>query len=496
MARASQERFAYGSVLEALSKGLYPDKRLIIREFIQNSYDGLSDLRKAHPKEPLRPIEVKAEPPSIFIGDFGSGMPEKKMREYRYLGYSEKDPTEHAGFRGIGKYSGLAVAEKIIVDSSPYGIPRRYRVVIHVGSMIDTLEKDRNVPLERLLRDFTELEDAPEKRDEHYTFVELNNVRKDASKLFDKQELQQYLSRTAPIALHPEFTYSTGIEKKLIESIPEYLAVDLTFNGENIYKPYFPNSREPGYETVLYEDDKPEVLAFCWYCQNADKGQFEPKEDSGLVYRVKNIAVGDGQLTRRTLWKLTPERAFYFFGEIHILNPKVVPSSDRTDFEDTEARTLLYKHCVRISTILRSKAGEESARRRFDEVLVKGNETVSGRARELKSGTLPVELKDEVLLQIQKIQEDVQKRLRRTKDNAAKRRAQRFLVKTRKLYSSIRKNGQGFFDLQKALKFDRRIRTLYDTVIQVLKDEFRHDPPRLERVIRRIHDAIKGKGSL
>src|SRR3989337_2796083 len=119
MAQASEERLAYGSVLEALSRGLYPDKRHVIREFVQNSYDGLHELKKLCPKEALRPIEVKLEPPSIFIGDFGIGMPEQKMRQYRYLGYSEKDRTEHAGFRGIGKYSGLAVAEKIIVDSSP-----------------------------------------------------------------------------------------------------------------------------------------------------------------------------------------------------------------------------------------------------------------------------------------------------------------------------------------------------------------------------------------
>ena len=76
-------------------------------------------------------------------------MAERKMREYRYLGYSEKDPAEQAGFRGIGKYSGVAVADKIIVDSSPYGIPKRYQVVIHVDTMIDALDKDKNTPLKR-----------------------------------------------------------------------------------------------------------------------------------------------------------------------------------------------------------------------------------------------------------------------------------------------------------------------------------------------------------
>jgi molecular chaperone HtpG len=485
--------FAFGSVLEALSQGLYPDKRHVIREFVQNSYDGLYELKKSHPKEVLRPIEVKVEPPSIFIGDFGIGMPEKKMREYRYLGYSEKERAEHAGFRGIGKYSAVAVADKIIVDSSPYGVPKRYHVVIQAGAMIAALSKDKNTPLEQLLRELTELDEEEANSDEHYTFVELHGVRKDANTLFDEDALKRYLARTAPVPLDPEFRFSTEIEQKLSENIPDYLAVDLSLNGQKIYKPFLSRCREPEFDTVLYQDDRPDLLAFAWFCQNEDKGQFNPKEDSGLVYRVKNLAVGDGQLTRRTLWKRTPERAFYFFGEIHVLDPEVMPSSDRTDFEDNDARRRLYKQCARISSNLNRKAGEESARRRFEEVLVKGNEILLERESKIKSGALPLELKDEVVFQVQKVQEDVQKRLERSKDEKAISRARRFLGRSRKFLATIRKEAKGFFDLQKALKFDRKVSFLYDTIIHVLKEEFRYDPGRLERIIRRIHDALKKK---
>ena len=66
MARALEERFAYGLVLEALSRGLYPDKRHLIREFVRNSADSFYELRKTRPREALRPIEVKLEPPFYF----------------------------------------------------------------------------------------------------------------------------------------------------------------------------------------------------------------------------------------------------------------------------------------------------------------------------------------------------------------------------------------------------------------------------------------------
>lgn len=67
----AQTAFAYGSVLEALSRGLYPDKRHIIREFVQNAFDSIYELRKAHPKISISPIEIKIQPPSITIADHG-----------------------------------------------------------------------------------------------------------------------------------------------------------------------------------------------------------------------------------------------------------------------------------------------------------------------------------------------------------------------------------------------------------------------------------------
>jgi hypothetical protein len=180
------------------------------------------------------------------------------------------------------------------------------------------------------------------------------------------------MTRIAPAPLDVSFPYSSKIQKELRENIPGFLSAEISLNGENLYKPFFANCSEPEFETVLFDDKKPEVLAFCWYCQNQGKGQLDPKDDAGLIFRVKNIAVGDGQLTRRMLWKTTPERSFYFFGEIHVLDPEVIPSSDRTDFEDNNARDRLIQRCLRVSTILRKRAGEESEMRRFEETLDKG----------------------------------------------------------------------------------------------------------------------------
>jgi hypothetical protein len=486
---AKRERFAYGSVLEALSRGLYPDKRHVLREFIQNSYDSVAEFRRKHPKRQLQPIEVKIQAPSIFIADHGFGMSEAEILQYRYLGYSQKERAKHAGFRGIGKYSALAMAEKIIVDTSPFGTPKRYQVIIHADRMIADAQQRKNRPLEEILEECTEFSEGSANEDEHYTFVELHGLSRESSSLLDIDDVRAYLSTTAPIPFDPRFRYSKEIQQKLRENIPDFLAVDLALDGEPVYKPYFLDCQSPEFETVLYRDDESDVLAYCWYCQHSEKGQYDPRDRAGLVFRVKNIAVGDGHLSRQMIWKKTPERAFYFFGEIHVLNADVTPSSDRTVFEDNPARQSLAERCLRISSNLNRKAGDESALRRFDEALDAAVSSISYRERQLKEGELPLELKDDITYEIRTIQDDIQKRLRGPKSATTLNRAKRILGRSRRLLQSLR--DAGFLDLAAELKFNPKVRLLYESVIEVLREEFRDDPERLERVVRKIHETTR-----
>jgi len=137
--KANRKPFAYGTVVEALSSGLYPDKRHILREFIQNAFDSTMDYAKATDLSQIRPIEVKIEGSSVFIGDKGLGMDKQDVQTYRYLGYSSKTRGTNVGFRGIGKSSGHAAAEKIVVRTSKLGVPWMYEGVIDAkGEKRDT----------------------------------------------------------------------------------------------------------------------------------------------------------------------------------------------------------------------------------------------------------------------------------------------------------------------------------------------------------------------
>lgn len=502
-----KEYFAYGSVLEALSFGLYPDKRHVIREFVQNAFDAVQAWRKMAGESRGSPIEIIIRKPSIVIADKGIGMKRGEAQKFRYFGYSDKNGTKTVGFRGIGKDSGLAVAERIIVTTSRYQEAKRHIIVIDAQRMQEQIAVTKNPPLEELLKQHSSIKSEDEKADAHYTLVELHNIRKDAEKLYDIDHVKDYLCRNAPVPLSPTFQYRRQVDGRLASNIPGFTSIDLRLNGEELYKPYPPKSPEhelepiytqPEYEPIFANEDQgAPVIAFCWYCGHTGKGQFSDRENSGLIYRFKNFSVGDRQLTRETLWKTTPERAFYFFGEIHVLDARVVPSSDRTDFEDNEARTRLYNRCRRIAQILSHRAGTESAQRTFEESILSTGRLVETRTSEMENRQLPVELKPEIAYEIRKVIEDIEKRLDRTKRKRKPSQKDKQLIKSSK--QALRKaksvlkltESKGSFEnTRESLELNAQAREVYQVVIDCLKEELSSDRQVLQRLIRQINRAL------
>jgi Histidine kinase-, DNA gyrase B-, and HSP90-like ATPase len=503
------EYFAYGSVLEAISQGLYPDRKHILREFVQNAYDALADLRRQRPRGLLAPVEITVAPPSLIIADKGIGMSEATMIRYRYLGFSAKELGTHAGFRGIGKFSAISVCDRLIVRSSKLGDPKSYQVEIDAAGMWSRLKDEKNPPLETLLREHSQINEVDEDPDQHYTFVELHSIHKDASNLLDQDVIEPYLIQAAPLPFDPDFTYSREISERLHQIDPRFLEVELRLNGKPIYKPFLAKGSRPDYKEVFAQDGSSELLAFAWFCQHTDKGQFREASDgesrgrrhpySGLHYRVSNFAIGDSTLARKSLWHTTPERAYYFFGEIHIMDSGVIPTSDRDNFEDTSARGRLYERCREIAITLSFRAGLESQQRRFTEVVAKGQELVSATEAELQNGKVETELKEDKEYQIQRLLEDLGKRLKQSghakqRNERVVKQAKRVLRRAERLRRTLRSNGDGqhqFVDISKELKMDPKTKALYETIIAVLREEFRQEPQRFAALVRRIHDALR-----
>lgn len=504
-------------IIEVLTGGLYHNKFHVLREYIQNSFDAINAYNRIYNNtgENLE-IQVICQNPSIFIIDNGVGMNREKINQYRKIGYSEKKMDQAVGFRGIGKLSGLSVCEKLIVTSKQKGNKDKYTVLFDANAMLEeiiTLKADGlNIPLNELIPKHTKITtETDEDIDKHFTIVELYNIRHDSHDLFTHQKVSEYISLNCPVRFNPVFEFADQIEENIKIHVSDYSVVPIKLNGDEIFKPYFPECKAPNYIPVWgskREDEDP--IAFCWFCANKNKGQFEDKTYSGLVYKYKNFTVGDKQLTRTTLWRATPERAFYFFGEIYINKEGVMPSSERSNFEHNDARDELFEECQVIPKQLNKLADSSSKEHRALFKLVEAESEIENMLLNVEQKKIPVEIQFEKAVKAFSIVNDLETRVDYLPANKREKASNviekgktilSILKKTKQETSATKNDTNGVslednsddctYDIKKVLSFEVQAARVYDIIVNVIKDQFIDNDKALEDILFKIHKALE-----
>jgi len=501
-----KEEFAYGFIIEVLTRGLYPNKFHVLREYIQNAYDAILTWRKKINDPAYGKISIKIASPSIVIYDDGTGMDWTKINQYRYIGYSEKKTGEGVGFRGIGKLSGISVADKLIITTSPAGKPERYQLVFDANSMLTHMmalkQRGENMPLNELITKHTSLNTDYEDIEKHYTMVELYNIKTDSKPLMDEEQITEYLGMNAPLAFDPGFSYGKIIDKWLRKYVCDYDTVPLELDGKCVYKPFLPDISGPQHDFVLADDslelnitNREEPLAFYWFCEHASKGQFPEKSKRGLSYRVKNFTVGTNQLPRITLWRASPERAYYFWGEIHICDPEMIPSSDRENFEQNDARDRFYQEGTRISRKLNILAGESSAKRSSREFIERAESIIQEIQNEADEGRIAKELKFDKMFKIRAAILKVSERLNDA-PTGFEERGQKIIDRGNTLVKNLENDeiasatSSPIYDIRKKLHLSEDAIIVYEVIIKSIQEELIDKPDLFERVIKRIHAEL------
>lgn len=490
-----REDFAYGHIIKALAGGLYPNKFHVVREYIQNSFDAIANWKKGG-RGRTGKVRISIQKPSIFVLDDGTGMDRHTLNEYRKVGFSKKMMGESAGFRGIGKLAGISVAKRLIITTSPYGVSEKYTLTFNAEDMIkevDELKKKReNIPLNSLIAKQTKLTSDFEKKNAHYTMVELSEIRKDSKLLFRGTSLATYISHNAPVPFDPSFHYGKAIEDDIATFVEDYDCVPVSVDGVDIFKPYASNLRSHKH-IIVWDKQRERMHAFCWYCENQGKGQIKPANVCGLTYRYKNFTVGDNYLTRKTIWETSPHLAFYFIGEVYIIDPRIVPTSQRDDFEQSEARDSFYKEEKVIASELNSRARANSGIRRAEEYVQRGAETVSTIQKELKAKEPYLrDLSVEKIAQLHNVVTNIKKRQKNipVEDKKMISMAGRTVKRANKLLTDVRSIAQAEakeFDIVKRLRLNKQAADVYFTTVRTLKDIFVDDPDELERIIKALH---------
>jgi hypothetical protein len=120
----------------------------------------------------------------------------------------------------------------------------------------------------------------------------------------------------------------------------------------------------------------------------------------------------------------------------------------------------------------------------------------------LRNGALEQELRDDKDYEIQKVIEDLRKRLKRSnpktlKDKSIITRAKQVVRRGEGVRKSLRGNGASrytFVDIKRDLKLSGPAAAVYDTIIGVLREEFGHDKEKFASLVRKIHSALRKGG--
>lgn len=378
-----------GEIISILTRGMYPDPRDAVREYIQNSIDADADN-----------VSVKVRGNAVTVQDNGIGMNHTMLRKAVRLGISEKNPSKDVGFMGIGIYSAFHLCEVLdIYSRGSEDIPNR--LTIDFGGMKtkleeqkelrlkDEIEPDQLIDLQGLLEEFITITENGEFPSEQFpsigTRIELLNLDPSFSnELSEFEVLASYLRDVIPLKFEPEEKFKWGpyIEKTIIEKCAaehyrfELINLTLQVNSrtETLYRPYRNadfNSKITPQEPLFQEISKDGVFyAVMWGCLNGVRKVVDTKKIAGFILKKQGFSIGN----RENMVKHFPRGKTFFdryIGEIIIVNPDLLPNAARNDLEYNTLRVKFYDALQKVAELYDEAAQNFQEWTKADEELSK-----------------------------------------------------------------------------------------------------------------------------
>lgn len=368
------------NVIESLTTGMYENPLFVYREYIQNAADAVDHAVKSgvlQKGEEAISVRIDNERQEIIIEDNAIGIESAKAFSIlRNIAKSTKQKGIDKGFRGIGRLGGLAYCQKLTFETSCKGEDVKSIVTWDAEKLQnlinDTEDKSSG---EEVVKEVTSFDSKKEDKDEHYFKVVMEDV--NLGDLLNIDEVTNYLQMVAPIDINSSFLYKKEIQKYMNEHQLSVDTYNIYINGDQIFKPY--NSKIYSFDKagnkktagnvyqVNYFNRKSasgEPLFWGWFSMTSLEGQIPSANLArGIRLRSANIQIGDFEICKKFFTSTSDQRfSFYFFGELHALNSKLIPNSRRDYFEDNdickefenavkEEFLKLKKYCYEVSNL-------------------------------------------------------------------------------------------------------------------------------------------------
>lgn len=342
-------------VIDSLTRSMYEDSRCIYREYIQNAADQIDLAREQHLEENgFYEVHVRIfrNQRRIEIEDTATGVSACNRETLKDVATSQKIRGKHKGFRGIGRLGGLGYCSTLTFETSYKG--EEVKTLMHW----DAAKMNRIVDDEldeseagNVIDDCTSFEEQAEDADKHYFKVIMENVTDD--RLLDVNNIRKYLSMVAPVDYPTQFGIFSSQIKRYAHDNGIVLDVYNIYVGdelseEQIYKGYttkIEDARNGDYDIkdIKIFDRKNaegEIIYWGWYSISELRGQIPANNVAyGIRLRCKNIQIGDERTTRNFFVAEGDKRfAQYFFGELHVETPLLMPDARRDYLRECEYR--------------------------------------------------------------------------------------------------------------------------------------------------------------
>lgn len=366
------------SILGLVTAGMYDNPLAIYREYIQNAVDALARERKSSPGK----IEVTldAQERTARIRDNGPGLShEQCLKELLPIGRSNKCLGIDRGFRGIGRLSGLAFASTVTFRTRQRSCQPVTRVIwTGIGS---SRQDEWPTRAEDALQHCVSVDTEPgETYPAHFFEAEVSGITHHAAgALLNEDSVRSYIGEVCPVPMSLTFTYARKIEG-LFNCNQPLTSQTVIVNGDPQ-----PVCRQHG-ASIKFSDSRIDHFkdfeelhipcvdgigdaAVAWVGHSSYLGAI-PKEASirGIRARVGNIQIGDEGIFDHLFHEDRFNR--WCVGEVHILDPRIIPNGRRDYFEAGPHLRNLENHLRTFFRGLSSRCRNSSASRNKEKKLL------------------------------------------------------------------------------------------------------------------------------
>lgn len=373
-------------IIAILTRGMYPDPKDALREYIQNGVDAKA-----------KNVTVKIRQGNIVVQDDGTGMDYTTLRKAARIGVSDKNPSKDVGFMGIGIYSAYHLCDTLTIltrgeNDGPLKLTMQFA---KMRSILESQRKERQngliegdqiIDLQSLLESNVSITEKDELNDSVFpnrgTRVELSGVTPYFyGEICNLDKTSRYLQDVVPLHFDSEaFQFATEIESEINEACGEnnnyYESISLLLQVNNesraLFKPYkdsdFNNDNVAQLHVKPIKGTDGSFYGVMWGCLNSDRRKIKNTELRGFSIKKQGFAIG-----RRSDAVKFFGRGNTFFdryiGEIIITDPRILPNASRNDIEYSPLRDSFYYAVRQLAGFFDSEAEKYQEACKADDVL-------------------------------------------------------------------------------------------------------------------------------